>query len=312
MSDAIEYELVGDIAVLRANNPPVNALGHAVRVGLIAGLERAEREAKAVVIVGGGRTFFAGADIKEFGKPFEAPGLPEVCSRIEASSLPVISAIHGTALGGGLEVALGTHYRIAVPSAKVGLPEVHLGLLPGAGGTQRLPRVVGSEKAIDIITSGRQVGAEEALSLGILDEIEDGDVEQIGLAYAERLLKVGKGVRPVSAMPCPDAIDFDAAYDAALKRGRGQIAPATAIRAIEAACTVDFEDGLARERDLFMELLKSPQSAGMIHAFFNERAVSKLPELKGVAPREVKAIGVVGGGTMVLASLSLLCSPGLM
>lgn len=298
MRDAIEYELKGNIAVLRANNPPVNALGHAVRAGLLAGLERAEVEAKAVLIVGGGRTFFAGADIKEFGKPMQEPGLPSVCSRIEASPLPVVSAIHGTALGGGLEVALGTHYRIAVPSAKVGLPEVHLGILPGAGGTQRLPRVIGAEKAIEVITSGRHVGAAEALALGILDEVEEGDVEEIGLAYAQRLLQQGKGPCPVGQMPRPAPVDFDGAYAAAMKRGRGQIAPATAIRSIEGACHNDIEAGLAHERDLFMTLLNSPQREGMVHAFFNERAVSKLPELKGVAPRDVKAIGVIGGGTM--------------
>ena len=219
MRDAIEYELKGNIAVLRANNPPVNALGHAVRAGLLAGLERAEVEAKAVLIVGGGRTFFAGADIKEFGKPMQEPGLPSVCSRIEASPLPVVSAIHGTALGGGLEVALGTHYRIAVPSAKVGLPEVHLGILPGAGGTQRLPRVIGAEKAIEVITSGRHVGAAEALALGILDEVEEGDVEEIGLAYAQRLLQQGKGPCPVGQMPRPAPVDFDGAYAAAMKLG---------------------------------------------------------------------------------------------
>lgn len=298
MSDAIEYELHGDVALLRAMNPPVNALGHAVRLGLIEGLERAEREAKAVVIIGGGRTFFAGADIKEFGKPLQEPGLPGVCSRVEASTIPVISAIHGTALGGGLEVALGTHYRIAVPSAKVGLPEVHLGILPGAGGTQRLPRLVGAAKAIEIITSGRHAGAAEALELGILDAVEEGDPESIGLAYAQRLLESGKGVRPVGAMPRPETVDFDAAFEAAMKKGRGQIAPATAIRSIEAACHNDIEAGLEKERALFMTLMNSPQREGMIHAFFGERAVSKLPELKGIAPRDVAAIGVIGGGTM--------------
>ena len=298
MSDSIEYELKGDIAILRANNPPVNALGHAVRSGLIAGLERAESEAKAVLIVGAGRTYFAGADIKEFGKPLLEPGLPGVCTRIERSPLPVISAIHGTALGGGLEVALGTHYRIAVPSAKVGLPEVHLGILPGAGGTQRLPRLVGADKAIEMITSGRHVSAPEALELGILDEVEEGEVEAIGLAYAQRILDAGLGPRPVGQMPRPEVVDFDTAYDAAMKRGRGQIAPATAIRSIEGACHNGIDAGLEHERNLFMTLLNSPQREGMVHAFFNERAVSKLPELKGVAPREVSAIGVIGGGTM--------------
>ncbi|MGH1579128.1 3-hydroxyacyl-CoA dehydrogenase NAD-binding domain-containing protein [Planktotalea sp.] len=298
MADAIQYKLMGEIAILTANNPPVNALSHAVRQGLIDGIERAENEAKAVVIVGGGRTFFAGADITEFGKPFVEPGLPSVCARIERSPLPVVASLHGTALGGGLEVALGTHYRIAIPSAKVGLPEVLLGLLPGAGGTQRLPRVIGAENAIDIITSGRQVGASEALKLGIIDEIADGDVEEIGVAYAERLLKAGKGPRPVADLPCPTAIDFDAAYDLALKKGRGQIAPATAIRAIEVACNTNFDEGIEQERQMFMTLLASPQSKGMIHAFFNERAVSKLPELKGVEPRALNALGVIGGGTM--------------
>lgn len=298
MSEAIEYELNGDIAILRANNPPVNALGHAVRAGLVAGLERAEKEAKAVLIVGGGRTFFAGADIKEFGKPLQEPGLPDVCTRIERSTLPVISAIHGTALGGGLEVALGTHYRVAVPSAKVGLPEVHLGILPGAGGTQRLPRLIGAVKAIDLITSGRHASAAEALDLGIIDEIQEGDVEEVGLAFARGIVAAGKGPRPVGALPRPEAIDFDAAHAKALKAGRGQIAPATAIRSIECACHNDIDDGLVRERELFMTLLNSPQREGMVHAFFNERAVSKLPELKGIAPRDIKAIGVIGGGTM--------------
>ncbi|MGB7317919.1 MAG: FAD-dependent oxidoreductase [Planktotalea sp.] len=298
MSDAIEYELNGDVAILRANNPPVNALGYAVRAGLLAGIERAEAEAKAVLIVGGGQTFFAGADIKEFGKPFKDPSLPDLCTRIEQSPLLVVSALHGTALGGGLEVALSTHYRIAVPSAKVGLPEVLLGLLPGAGGTQRLPRLIGAEKAIEIITTGRQVAAAEALDLGIIDEIEDGKVEDIGLAYAQRLVDAGKSPRPVGGLPRPAAIDFDSAYDSAMKRGRGQIAPATAIRAVEAASNTDIAEGLLQERDMFMTLLASPQSKGMIHAFFNERAVSKLPELKGVEPRDLKSLGVIGGGTM--------------
>lgn len=298
MTDSLEYQLIDDIAVLRANNPPVNALGHAVRAGLLAGVERAEREAKAILIVGSGRTFFAGADIKEFGKPLREPNLPDLCTRIEQSPLPVISAIHGTALGGGLEVALGTHYRIAVPSAKVGLPEVHLGILPGAGGTQRLPRVAGAQNAIEMITSGRHVSAQEALEMGIIDVVEEGDVEAIGLAYARRLLSEGLGPRPVGQLPRPDVVDFDAAFVAAMKRGRGQIAPATAIRAIEGACYNDLAEGLTLERDLFMTLMNSPQREGMIHAFFNERAVSKLPELKGVTPRDVKSVGVIGGGTM--------------
>jgi len=184
MSDAIEYERSGDIAVLKANNPPVNALGQAVRQGLIDGIERAEADgAKAVVIYGAGRTYFAGADIREFGKPPLEPYLPDVCNRLEASPLLVVSAMHGTALGGGLEIALSTHFRIAVPSAWMGLPEVHLGLIPGATGTQRLPRLVGVEKALDVMTTGRQVGAREAADLGLIDRIAEGEPREVGLAY---------------------------------------------------------------------------------------------------------------------------------
>ncbi|MBE1283873.1 MAG: FAD-dependent oxidoreductase [Rhodobacteraceae bacterium] len=300
MSDAINYERVGDIAVLAANNPPVNALGLAVRQGLQAGIERAEAEgAKAVLIYGTGRTYFAGADIREFGKPPRAPWLPDLCARIEASPLLVVSALHGTALGGGLEVALSSHYRIAVPSAKVGLPEVHLGILPGAGGTQRLPRVAGVEAALDLITSGRHIGSAEALKLGVIDKVEEGEPREIGLAYAQELLDSGAPRRAVGEMPAPAAVDFDAVYDKVLKKGRGQLSPAVAVRAVQAACEAEsFEAGMKRERELFMELMNTDQRQGLIHAFFSERAVSKLPELKGIEPRPLEAIAVIGGGTM--------------
>lgn len=300
MSDAIRYERVGDIAVLTAQNPPVNALGVDVRKGLLAGFERAEAEgAKAVLIYGDGRTYFAGADIREFGKPMQEPMLPGLYSRIEASPLIVVSALHGTALGGGLELALSSHYRIAVPSAKMGLPEVHLGILPGAGGTQRLPRVAGTEAAIDMITTGRPIKAAEALDEGIIDRITDGEPREIGLAYVQELLDAGAPRRAVCDLPAPETIDFDTRYDAVLKKGRGQLSPATALRSVQAACEADsFEAGLKRERELFMELMTSDQRLGMVHAFFSERAVSKLPELKGVAPRALAEIGVIGGGTM--------------
>ncbi len=299
MSDAMEYERVGDIAVLTANNPPVNALGVDVRRGLLAGIERAEAEgARAVLILGAGRTYFAGADIREFGRAPQPPHLGDLCARIEASPLLVVSSIHGTALGGGLEVALSTHYRIAVPGARVGLPEVTLGILPGAGGTQRLPRLIGAEAALGMITTGRHVGAAEALELGILDKVADGEPREIGLAYTRDLLERDAPRRPVSEMPCPEPVDFDAVYQAVLKKGRGQLSPATAVRAVQAACELPFDQGMARERELFMELMNSDQREGLIHAFFAERAVAKLPELKGVAPRELNAIGVIGGGTM--------------
>lgn len=299
MSEAIKYELQGDIAILAADNPPVNALGQAVRQGLMDGIARAEGDgAKAVLIYGEGATYFAGADIREFGKPPTQPWLPDVCTRIEASPLIVVSALHGTALGGGLEIALGSHYRIAVSSARVGLPEVLIGVMPGAGGTQRLPRLIGVEKSIEVITSGRQIGAAEALDLGILDRVEDGAPRDIGLAYARELIDAGAPRRAISEMPAPAPIDFDAAYDAALQKSRGQISPAVAIRGVQAACELPFDEGMKRERELFMELMATDQRQGMIHAFFSERAVSKLPELKGVEPRAFAKIGVIGGGTM--------------
>ncbi|WP_299667155.1 3-hydroxyacyl-CoA dehydrogenase NAD-binding domain-containing protein [uncultured Ruegeria sp.] len=300
MSQVIGYEKVGDIAVLSANNPPVNALGVDVRRGLLAGIERAETEgALAVLIYGEGRTYFAGADIREFGKPPQEPWLPALCDRIEASPLLVVSALHGTALGGGLEVALSCHYRIAIPSTKVGLPEVNLGIIPGAGGTQRLPRVAGVEAALDMITTGRHVRAPEALEMGVLDKVQDGNPRDIGLAYVQDLLEANAPRRPVCEMARPVAIDFDAAYDAVLKKGRGQLSPAIAVRAVQASCeSADFAAGQARERELFMELMASDQRKGLIHAFFAERAVSKLPELQGISPRDLHKIGVIGGGTM--------------
>ncbi|MCD9148298.1 FAD-dependent oxidoreductase [Pseudophaeobacter flagellatus] len=300
MTDAIGYERVGEIAVLKAQNPPVNALGFDIREGLLAGIERAEEEgAKAVLIYGEGRTYFAGADIREFGAPPRGIFLPDLCNRIEASPLMVVSALHGTALGGGLEVALSSHYRVAVPSAKMGLPEVHLGILPGAGGTQRLPRVAGTEAALEMITSGRQVGAKEALAMGIIDKISEGEPREVGLAYAQELLDQSAPRRAVGELPAPQAIDFDAVYEATLKKGRGQLSPAICVRAVQAAAeSSSLQEGLKRERELFMQLMNSDQREGLIHAFFSERAVSKLPELKGVDPRDLAAIGVIGGGTM--------------
>lgn len=300
MSQAIGYELIGEIAVLAADNPPVNALGIDVRKGLIDGVARAEAEgARAILIYGTGRTYFSGADIREFGKTPLEPILPDLCNRIEASPLLVVSALHGVALGGGLEVALSCHYRIATPGARIGLPEVNLGLIPGAGGSQRLPRVAGVEASLDLITSGRQVPAPEAQKMGILDRIQDGDPREIGLEYVRDLLQKAASRRPVSEMPAPDGVDFDAAHDAMSKKGRGQLSMTAAVRAVQAACEAEsFQAGLARERELFLELMKTDQRKGLIHAFFAERAVAKLPELQGVDPRPLHQIGVIGGGTM--------------
>ncbi|MFT6022381.1 MAG: 3-hydroxyacyl-CoA dehydrogenase [Ascidiaceihabitans sp.] len=300
MSDKIAYARHGDIAVLTIKNPPVNALSQAVRQGLMERMDQAETDTgvRAVLIVGEGRAFIAGADITEFGKPPMEPSLPDVINRIEASPLLVVASMHGVSLGGGLEVALGAHYRIAVPTARIGLPEVHLGLIPGAGGTQRLPRVAGVQAALDVMTTGRHVMAKEAAGMGIIDVIQDGDQTENGIAYAQKLLDDGMPRRPVSEMPVPAAIDWDAAFEAILARGRGQISPAHCVRAVQACVEKPFAEGLAAERQIFIDLMGTDQRQGMIHAFFSERAVGNLPEIKGVTPRALDHIGVIGGGTM--------------
>ena len=300
MTDKIAYSRHDDIVVLRIENPPVNALSQAVRQGLAEGMDRAEVEdgVRAVMVVGEGRAFIAGADITEFGKPPMEPHLPNLCNRIEASPLLVVASMHGVSLGGGLEVALSAHYRIAQPTARVGLPEVHLGLIPGAGGTQRLPRLIGVEPALDAITTGRHIKAPQALEMGIVDRVEEGDPQEVGLAYVRELLDSGAERRPICDMSAPAPIDWDAAYEATLKKGRGQISPAEAVRAVQAGVEKPFAEGMKAERRIFSELMNTDQRQGMIHAFFSERAVSNLPELKGVEPRTLKAIGVIGGGTM--------------
>lgn len=300
MHHKIEYARYGDIAILTVRNPPVNALSHAVRLGLWDCMNTAEADTgvRAVLIVGEGRAFFAGADITEFGKPPLDPHLPDLIDRIEGSPLLVVASMHGVSLGGGLEVALGCHYRLAVPTARVGLPEVHLGLIPGAGGTQRLHRLTGVEAALDVMTSGRQIGAQQACDLGIIDVIRDGDPRENGIAYVNELLAADAPRRPVREMPLPQAMDWDAAFEATLARSKGQISPAWCVRAIEASYGGDFDAGMQAERKIFFDLMQTDQRQGMIHAFFSERAVGNLPELKGVEPRALTHIGVVGGGTM--------------
>ena len=305
-ANPVSTELRGKILLVTVDKPPVNALGVAVRRGLMAAIEAADANPAvgAVLIVGAGRNFIAGADIREFGLPPQAPLLTEVCSRIEASRKPVIAAIHGAALGGGLEVALGAHYRIAVASAKLGLPEVALGLLPGAGGTQRAPRLVGAAAALDIILSGRHVGAAEALKLGLIDRVaHSDDTLAEGLAYAQELLAAQAGPRRSrDAQALADRATAQAAIDAARadvqKKQRHLFSPHKIVEAVQAALDKPFDEALKLERQFFMQCLDSPQRAGLIHAFFAEREVAKVPEAAAAKPRPFKTIGVVGGGTM--------------
>lgn len=304
----VSRSLHGNLLVVTLDHPPVNALSVDVRQGLVDAIDAAEHDAAvaAVLIVGAGRNFIAGADIREFGKPPLPPALPMVCNRIEACAKPVVAAIHGAALGGGLEIALAAHYRLAVRGAKLGLPEVQLGLLPGSGGTQRTPRLIGVAPALDLMLSGRHARAEEALSLGLVDRLgATDDVLGEGLAYTRELLAAKAGVRPTRAAKTLADADADAnraALDSARKdtatRARGLFSPSKIIEAVQAALTLPFDEGLALERKLFLECVDSPQRAGLIHAFFAEREVAKAPETQAARARPIAAIGVVGGGTM--------------
>ena len=301
MSDAVDFTKRGAIGVITVNSPPVNALSAAVRDGLDAALKagQADPDVKAMVLMGGGRTFIAGADITEFGKPPRGKPLHDVLHDIENSSKLIIAAIHGTALGGGLEVTLCCHYRYAVPAALVGLPEVKLGLLPGAGGTQRLPRLVGVPKALDLVTSGDFVPARPALELGIIDEM-GGELLEGAVAYAEKLVADGAPLRKIRDMPCQaeDGV-FEAYRKANARKFRGFLAPWKNIDCIEAAATLDFDAGMARERELFNDCMISPESAAQRHVFFAEREVAKIPDVpKGTPMKEVKKVAMSGAGTM--------------
>lgn len=305
MSDVVSYELVNNIAVISVNNPPVNALSQAVREGILDAVTAAQADAsEAIVLHCEGRTFIAGADIKEFGKPPQEPGLPSILSAIENSSKPVIAAIHGTALGGGFEVALACHYRCAIASAKVGLPEVKLGLLPGAGGTQRLPRIAGVKAALELITSGNPVAAPKAKELGLVDEIIAADDLKAGaIEYAKGLVESGaplKRIRDITIDPASvEPGFFDAARKRLARRARGQIAQDKIVSCIEAAVNLPMDEGLQRERKLFRELLTSPESAAMRHIFFAERLAAKIKGLPRDTPRrEVNTVAIIGGGTM--------------
>jgi 3-hydroxyacyl-CoA dehydrogenase len=306
LAEAVTRELRGTILLVTVDHPPVNALGPEVRRGLLAAIDAAEQDpaVRAVLIIGAGRHFLGGADIREFGKPRVPPLLPEICDRIEACRKLVVVAIHGAALGGGLEVALAAHYRLAVNGARLGLPEVLLGLMPGAGGTQRAPRLIGVAPALDVMLSGRQVGAPEALSLGLVDKLGTGDDPLAeGLAYTHALLAVEAPVRRTrEAAGLGDLATaragLEAAREATAKKSRGLFSPLKIIEAVEVGLERGFDEGLRAERALFAQCIESPQRDGLIHAFFAEREVVKAPELRQARPRKIEQVGVVGGGTM--------------
>jgi len=302
MTSPVSYELVDEIGVVTIDNPPVNALSQAVRQGIHDAIEAAQSDtSKAVLILCAGRTFIAGADIREFGQAPQEPHLPDLCAEIENSSKLVAAALHGTALGGGFEVALSCHYRCAIKTAKVGLPEVKLGLLPGAGGTQRTPRLIGAMAALDLITSGNPVDAERAASLGLIDHLVDGDLRDAALAWCRHLVAKKAPRRKTSELRVESVSDGVLAdYRARLaRRARGQVAPQKIIECIEAAMTKPFPDGMATERKKFIECMQSPQSAAMRHMFFAEREAAKVRGLaKDTALRSIENVGVIGAGTM--------------
>ena len=298
--DPVHLTTTDGVAVVEIDNPPVNALSHAVRAGMKAALEQAAADpaVQAIVVAAAGRTFIAGADIREQGKPAVPPVTPEVCTVMEQSLKPVVAALQGTALGGGLEIALSAHARIAAADARVGLPEVTLGIIPGAGGTQRTPRLTGIPAAIDLVTSGKPVAAREALSLGLIDRIAERDLRAEAIGFAREL--VGKPVRRTGALPVPpfDRAAVEASIAAVEKRARGQISPGQAARAVLFSADLDFAEGLRREREVYLGLVNTDQAVALRHVFFAEREAAKVAGLDDAKPRPVQTIGIAGAGTM--------------
>jgi 3-hydroxyacyl-CoA dehydrogenase len=308
INEVTSLEIKDSVAVLTLNSPPVNALSANVREGLNNGVSAAieDESVKSIVIICEGRTFIAGADITEFGQAPKGPSLYDVQDMIENSPKPVIAAIHGTALGGGLEVALTCHYRIAVPSAKCGLPEVNLGLLPGAGGTQRLPRIVGAQKALVMMTSGEHVPASQCHDMGLVDEMaEEGALESDAIKFANQIVSEGKPL--VKVRDADEKIKSDRGNDALfaefrksiLRKTRGFLAPEYNIQCIEAAVNLPFEEGMKVEQELFVKLMSGSQSAAQRYMFFAQRQVTKIPDIEKETPlKEINSVGVIGAGTM--------------
>jgi len=312
MDKLVNLSTQNGVAVITINNPPVNALSPGVPEGLIEALDAAEKDpsARAIVIIGGGRTFIAGADIKELelaasGRGSGPPEFHGTLARIEDSSKPVVMAIHGTALGGGNEVAMAGHYRVAVPDAQIGQPEVNLGIIPGAEGTQRLPRLVGVAAAVDLCVSGKPIRAPEALKLGLIDRVIDGDLLAGAVAFASEIADQGGALRKTRELTDKlgsefvDASIFAAGRDQARKTRRNMMAPLKAVDAIEAAATLPFDEGCKKEREIFEECIASDQARALIHAFFSERAVAKIPDIpKETAIYNIRQAAIIGAGTM--------------
>lgn len=301
----VTSSVVDGIAIVVVDHPPVNALSQAVRQGIVGALDSAEADTnvRGIVLTCAGRTFIAGADIREFGLPLADPTLPSVVDRLENATKPIVAAIHGTALGGGCEVALACHYRVASRDAKVGLPEVKLGIIPAAGGTQRLPRLVGVERAIAMITDGAPISASDALACGAVDEVVESQDSLVdaALAAANRLATQSTGLRRTGGLPAPSAAPdtFQRAADDVAKKYRGAIAPRRSLDAIRCATEMSFSEGLRREREIFLELRDSEQAAALRYAFFGEREVARPPGLAPDTPvRAVSSAAIVGAGTM--------------
>src|SRR5713226_195168 len=307
LTKSVDLERRGRVALITVNNPPVNALSQHVRRGLRDGVTQAVADSgvAAIAITCAGRTFIAGADITEFGKPPQAPSLHEVLDLIEGSSKPVVAAVHGTALGGGLEVTLACHYRVGVKDARFGLPEVKLGLLPGAGGTQRLPRVVGVEKALGMMVSGDPIRADDALKSGLIDEIVEGDLTAAGVAFAEKVVNDKRPLKKIRDLDDKLAAVrgkpevFANFRKSVARQTRGFRAPESIVKAVEAAVSLPFADGIKRERELFTELMNSPESKAQRYFFFAEREAAKIPDVPADTPAtDIKKAAVIGAGTM--------------
>jgi 3-hydroxyacyl-CoA dehydrogenase len=300
VTELANWSVQGTIASLTVNNPPVNAISQPVRAALLAGVKRAEADPSigALVIACTGRTFFAGADLREFGKPSTEPFLTEVVDTIEGAAKPVVAAIHGTALGGGLEIAMACHYRVADVGSRLALPEVKLGLMPGARGTQHLPRLVGVEKALEIIALGNPISADDALKSGLVDIVAHNDLVESAVRQAGGIAAVPpRRTRDLTVVPVADAV-YATFRDRNAKRFRGLAAPPAIIASVRAATELPFEEGARREREIFLELRAGPQNEALRYAFFAEREAAKLPGLKDTVPHEVTRTGVIGAGTM--------------